>query len=134
MLSVKKKMQKCIAIMMLTVMTVAMIAAATPIIRAIPEIRIMDDPFAVEIPTPWELDANCELSKLAEAEVPEWYRGHGNLTLAEAKALAEYKENYPEMELGENPVPCTVNGVKGIVYETAGHVYIVYGPVTKQIG
>ena len=130
-----KKIQKYVAIMTMVIMSVAIVFAATPVIRAIPEIRIMDDPFAVEIPTPWELDANCELSKLAEAEVPEWYRGHhGNLTLSEAKALAEYKENYPEMELGENPVPCTVNGVKGIVYETAGHVYIVYGPVTKQIG
>ena len=129
-----KKIQKYVAIMTMVIMSVAIVFAATPVIRAIPEIRIMDDPFAVEIPTPWELIEDCELCKLTEAEVPEWYRGHGNLTLSEAKALEEYKKSYPEEKIGEKPIPCTVNGVKGIVYETAGHVYIVYGPVTKQIG
>lgn len=123
--------QKKLAII-LAVMSIIMVAA--PIIRgAIPdEIRI--DPWEVEIPTSWERRVqDGKLAELSETEVPEWYFSHGELNAAEATALEQYETEYPEMEVGERPIPCTVNGVRGIVYKEKGQIYMNLGPITKRI-
>lgn len=102
------------------------------VFRIAPETRI-ELPWEVEISTPWELQKGEQLTEIREAEVPEWYECHGELTPAEAKALEEYKSEYPDQELGENPVPCTINGVKAVICEDEGHFHIYYGPVQKVI-
>ena len=123
-----KAMATVSLVFILFILTMSMVS----VFRIAPEIRI--EPWEVEISTPWELQqGSAELTSLKEAEVPEWYRSHGELTPAEAKALEEYKSEYPNQELGENPIPCTVNGVKGILTEKQGHIYIYYGPVRKKM-
>ena len=139
MTSIEKSSLKIMATVSLIYISLIVTLSIISVFRIAPETRIERIellPWEVEISTPWEFEEGTGLTEIKEAEVPEWYRGHGEITPAEAKALEEYKSEYPDQELGANPIPCTINGVKGIVYKNEeGHIYINYGPIhQKKIG
>ena len=129
------RMQKVVfATFTLAILSLVVMVAAVPVISKINADYRRIDPWAGEIPNPWERRVqDGELAELAELDVPEWYRSHDKVTPEEEEALEEYCEAYPEIEVGERPIPCTVNGVKGIVYEKAGQIYMNLGPITKRI-